>query len=118
MNEKGAINMLDLERAWRIIEIQPHNLEVREVYSDKEGKIVGWASRAGTIWGIDEADIRERIADMNKAFDLPILVEKDLESYVSLSEEIQLEESRYPEFKLAPEGDNRRKRPPLKNNRE
>jgi hypothetical protein len=115
VSEKEEISMLDLNSAWRIVEIEPHSLEVREVYSDKEGKIVGWTSRAGIIWGIDEGDIRERIASMNKAFDLPILREKDFEGYQSPEETLKLEEAGYSALALDPEYANRRKRPPLKN---
>lgn len=57
-------------------------LEIREVYTDDTGAVLGWTDRTATLWGIDADDLAASYARMSGAFNLPVLVETELPGYL------------------------------------
>lgn len=76
--ETSADDWHTYTRQYRVMQTTSGMWEVREVYFDETGAVQAWTARAGSMWGVSEADLRAAVQDKVDALSRPVLVESDL----------------------------------------
>lgn len=71
-----------LRREYRMMHTDRGVCEVREMYLDADGEVVGWTGSATSLWGLDPDDLRTSVLEKLEALDRPMLVEADLPGYL------------------------------------